>query len=353
MLLLTMRCRAASLVIIVSAVFFMLEHHASGEITLVNDTLFSSSECSGTVEGGSNFISGEGFQTRGRGNRIVYDLGYGVNCGSLDVDITNFDPPNQFVGSGGSCVCVHIIGIFENDHCIGRDTVGADESVVLAQATNDGTTRDGRIKFKPSPCDIEGCVSDNFYLPRRIGGDPGIAWQLDAVYHIHVEWTMLEWGSAEIYARISGGGHDYQGSMNVAWPAGHPDALMNLRYVTVGRDRQTVGECSGYLDGPIYSNLVVVDYECEILPPPPPEENLEEPVPDPVEPGGEIEEYPEYPDETGPAEPLEPGSDASMDMSMEDLVFLDADIIEAAEDTGGEAGPGQEMAGGCSCRLAH
>jgi len=121
----------------------------------ISDSLNTKSATSGVVSGGQ--FTGSGWRSTSLNARIVYPLKKSLNCGLLEVSVTNFPPPQQYKHKTPTVNCskvdcyVHFNALFEGAHGNHHKASSGDESQIELQATSEGSDRDKKIKLKEKP----------------------------------------------------------------------------------------------------------------------------------------------------------------------------------------------------------
>lgn len=206
----------------------------AAEVQRVNDPLDGAT--SGVQEGGS-FVAG-GWQAAAGDSRITYDLGGVYTRGRFEVDLTNFLPCVQ--PNNEKC---HPLSMWQSTNQ-SRDSSGnAGESHWIF--------RTGNNYF--DPCEYKLLTKAVGALPpaspacvdneARI--DTGYSWDASAVYHYTVEWSDHH---IELRKRV--------GVDEVTLYSYDHCSNMQLRYLLIGRDRETKPNY-GEQPGVIYSNVQV------------------------------------------------------------------------------------------------
>jgi hypothetical protein len=227
-------------------------------IEVVNDPLDNSTL--GTRTGGQ-WINGGGWQTDDLDNRIVYAFN-AIHCGYLEVDVRNYDPTGQYVHKTTPYDCddldtdcyVHVVSLYRADHGDHHAAAANCESQIAVQATGPETNSQNRTKkFKLKAATTGWSGGGNKYSDEY-------TWDTGHTYHL-----KLEWNSDEVVFYVDG---QPNGLQSLLWP-GDPGydpgespecednhgRRLDLTRFFLGRDMG----CQGYLDGPIYSNLVIYD----------------------------------------------------------------------------------------------
>ena len=235
-----------------------------GGCTQIVDDPLNGSSTAGQVNGG-RFLPEGGWQGNNPNNRIVYDLGGEINCGRLEVDVRNFNPPEQFIDLSGTEVdcsvvdCyVHFLSLYRGSHGNHHQAASNCESQLAIQATgldpNDvGIQRHRRFKLKAATTGWDGGGNNYSKL---------YTWNVDHIYRLR-----LEWNSEEVVLTVDG---QLVASVELSWPCDegyqaqdspqcteHNGRRLGFRYFFLGRDKNTAG---GYLRGPVYSNVKI--FEC-------------------------------------------------------------------------------------------
>ena len=253
----------------------------TGPVVLIDDRMTDPAGCTGTcpsraVEGAGAF-SGAGFQTLGREDRLIYDLGQEVSSGSLEVRLSCFAPYPQYVGNPAyESQSVKFLGLFENASGDHLATIAANESIVALKYAPcllwDGS---GYVDCDPGLTFLRDDIWYNFGL--QTGScDPGCTCAADCEQHGGHDYGAPDWieaGVGDVAPDVPG---DYlyrlewdgigvrfyiDGSLRAeetfpVYPSCcHLDAdVPRLRYLYVGR---TEFFGFGHFAGPIWSDLVV------------------------------------------------------------------------------------------------
>jgi hypothetical protein len=234
-------------------------------IVVADDPLDSPETCSGTVTGIGDadlgFIAGVGWEQRTNEARIEYDFGAsGIDSGSIDLDVTNFDPTAQMVGISGEDDYHDLLTFYEGpsrehhgcydsaESCMEIQVVGLDPSDI---------NRDNRVKYMITTW-TTGCAGP----PSHCDGmytvpDSGIAWDLAETYHFRLEWGLDHAGMV-VTESSSGASHSVE--YDLYWAPEAPERTLNFRYFFIGRDDGVYGKP---IVGPIWSNLVVTSFDDE------------------------------------------------------------------------------------------
>lgn len=209
---------------------------------------------------GGSFTAG-GWQTSHLDDRVVYDLGSGIDCGAVELTVRNFDPGSQYTHRSEPVDCdqvdcyLHALSLYQGDHGSHHTAANNCESMLKLQATGVETIgnfeRHRRIKLKTATFGWAG--GGNSYTPKH-------SWDPAEIHHLE-----LRWSSAGTELHLDG---QLEASVSLKWPGdadfvaapahctGPADCRMKLRHLFVGRDKNAAG---GFLDGPIYSDLTVYD----------------------------------------------------------------------------------------------
>lgn len=211
----------------------------------ISDSLYTKSATSGTVSGGQ--FMGSGWRSTSLNARVVYTLKKSLNCGLLEVSVTNFTPPQQYKHKTATVNCskvecyVHFISLYEGAHGNPHKASSGGESQIELQATSEGSDKDDKIKLKTAACGwgTSGCGGGNKYTGKY-------NWNAAHNYQLKIRWTPTK-VELSVDNKVTG-------SIPWSWPAKHPAPLPNLKHVFIGRDQNPGG---GYLNGPVYSNLKI------------------------------------------------------------------------------------------------
>lgn len=204
-------------------------------------------QCEGTVCTEVIIAETPNMQTTSWDSRLIYDMGGPINCGEIEVVLTNFHPRPQYVHGSPNWDCnivdcyVHFVALYEGLHGYHWDASNNNESQISLQATAEGSWRDDMIKLKPVPC--------NWYDPLCASATPyshSFAWNTSEQYTMKVRWSH-----SAVQLSINS---VHQASQAWSWPPSHPAPYPGLRYLFVGRDHNITG---GYLNGPIYQSVTV------------------------------------------------------------------------------------------------
>lgn len=218
---------------------------------LYEDSLANAANCHGDMQGGA-YVNG-GWQTTAWGNRIIYDLHTGRDCGTVEFDVTNFNPTQQF-GMGGKIgeePIVWIASVWEGthgDHWAAHDNF---ETMVWLQVSCHpchvppfpDDFRDHAMLLNSSSVgwhDI-GCPANL----RHYDFTSPISWSTDHVYRV-----KLRWNYAGPSIRVFFDGQERSAWAEFCW--GDTGNTPNLRYVFLGQPHTST---NGFLNGPIYSNV--------------------------------------------------------------------------------------------------
>lgn len=239
---------AASLLLLLAVI-----PKARAEGVIVQDALTDPNGCTGQcpargVEGNGTFIEGRGWSPTGPGDRVVYELGTGVNCGAYEVSITNFDGAEQYHQDGdlNYTETIALNETSQSDHYSDQETLINLVFVYLADT------------FKTTSALVNYCDWNDNYIRDTFTWDPS-----------HTYVFRMEWSPAEMSLYIDGAPQIWV--QFPAYPAACPGEEMqsydspkspNLGYLFVGRSRFTA---NGWLEGPIFSNVTVTTC-CECNP---------------------------------------------------------------------------------------
>jgi hypothetical protein len=187
----------------------------------------------GTQEGGS--FAGGGWQAAAGDVRISYDLGQAYGQGRFEVDVTNFLPCSQ--PNNEKC---HILSMWQGTGQTRDSSAAAGESHWIF--------RTGTGYFPPATTDCHYKL-----LTRAIGAD-----ELSAGYEARIDRSFVDDAGATYHYALS---WDLSGHVvlrrdgTVLYDHAH-DAPVRLRYLLVGRDRETKPNY-GEQPGVVYKNVKV------------------------------------------------------------------------------------------------
>jgi hypothetical protein len=173
---------------------------------------------------GGKFVAGGGWTAVGEDDRIVWELPEAIGDGSLEVDISNFDPPNQAVARKNN-----ILGMWETLWESGgkKDRPNLDNfNVRVGQNYKQLKLELHTHGFAQKEKAVE---------PLKNGFDP------KHTYHFKAEWTK---GTLRFYL---------DGEKFYEWDSPKDDPMDRYRYVHVGSDPQF----KGATPGPVFTNLRV------------------------------------------------------------------------------------------------
>lgn len=221
------------------------------EKTILDDPLNSSTfnatanpGVSRSAEGGS--FSGAGWKPVGSTDLIVYDLGRYLEKGSLEIDVSQFEPAtqnSQVLGQNRH----HVLAMFRTPWG-GHHVV---ENLETFWDLHTGKSYEPGIKF----------MSNTYYSTDESAVINSNEWNKNTTYHLKIVWDE---NSIE-YFRDGEPQCDANSPPVCSNPLDNP---MQLRYLYVGRDRTVSGDLvTNFLgnqyptmkdaNGPIYSNLLV------------------------------------------------------------------------------------------------
>jgi len=187
-----------------------------------------------------------GFTVTGWNSRLEYDLGWGVDCGSLEFDLTNFDPATQFVPVLGDRY-TNIVGLYEGSHGDFTQAGNLCEAVIALQAQDEipFEWRNNKIKMKGGNYKCCGATVLEGQYTGGIGVANQFTWDVNYTYHVRLDWhggrVLLQFDTRVV-------DHDW------IWASDDPDPTLNFRYIFIGRDKHFAG---GWLDGITISNVVI------------------------------------------------------------------------------------------------
>ncbi len=198
------------------------------------------------VEGGS--YPGQGWKVEAENDKVVIDLGHGINSGIAEVDVTEFDP-SQATGTNPEFYCV-VFGMFAQAGIAHGDGMTSVAYELMAFSGLD-PTRTYNLKFAnwgPGQ-ETAGYVESG---GQRVNFDP---WMTSSTYHIKVTWD-LEGATVEFAdtTGTQGAGARAQHWRHSDWsPPTFPQP--GLRHLYIGRD---LSACDPVL-GAVYSNVKVTE----------------------------------------------------------------------------------------------
>ncbi len=226
-----------------------------------NCTLVVEDPLSGSTVGqqqGGQFVDG-GWKTKKIDHRIVYNFD-AIDCGYVEVDLTNFNPPEQYDHKTENYDCdaentdcyAHILGLYQGSHGSQHKAANQGESQSAVQATGPETSdRPKKLKLKGSTCGWGGGGTN--YTPKY-------NWNVNKTYKLRLTWT-----SGKVTLKIDG---EQKAQVALTWPgegdfnpdpelcpAGDPH--LAFTHFFLGRDKSPGG---GYFIGPTWSNLHI--YNC-------------------------------------------------------------------------------------------
>lgn len=212
--------------------------------------------CSRTAEGNGTWQSSGGWVPHGFDDRVVYDLGRGVACGTLHVEVDGFDPYAQFFPKGVSATYVEVISLYEGHDDDHSSTSGSQINVIYApcfDCTDDADHRKCKVTTGlVSTCDWR----DDFYTGPIFDPTNG-----NTRFSFDLRWSP-KGVDLEVKGDQTGDEWVYYSYPSYPAPCHCSQKTPALRYLNIGRSRIQAG---GNFDGPVFTQVELNAYDCDAI----------------------------------------------------------------------------------------
>lgn len=232
--------------------FALIATNGFADTVLVEDSLVQGDPFHGSTNGGA--FTAEGWSQSDGNAQLVYDLGRGVDCGSISIQVRNWDPRQNMIGINGEDDYHNVLSLYQKPHGSPKEIRNVETHVIIQVVGLDIADifreKSAKLNAYSAPDEYCGeCGGAMWTEPRDQDWDAGETY----TFSLSWSWTRVE-------LSINAASVNRWASVEWSFPqevVGVP--RIELRYVFLGKDNCPI--CGKKFAGPVYRDLRIIELE--------------------------------------------------------------------------------------------